>query len=184
MVVIQMEIVIQGRICLTSCRHLKCGRVQQRHFKSTTPYSEVCTWNTGWLLPWKSLCLQINNKKGSHLLCWSVLQMSKVTHNEYRQFNGGTWTHQLSQAWASGSFRAGQGWTILWWAASYGTGIKEHQHEVGPWRVSESENQADFFQPCIHISHKSRRKGGCSYKCCLSAVGYSTFKQEMYQPHH
>ena len=36
-VVIQMEIVSQDRIHLTRCRHLKCGCVQERHFKGTTP---------------------------------------------------------------------------------------------------------------------------------------------------
>lgn len=37
MVVISMEIVSQGRIHLTRCRHLQCGCVQERHFKGTTP---------------------------------------------------------------------------------------------------------------------------------------------------
>lgn len=37
MVVIQMETVSQGGFHLTSCRHVKCGCVQERNFKDTTP---------------------------------------------------------------------------------------------------------------------------------------------------
>jgi len=36
-VVIQMQIVSQGRIHLTRCRHAKCGCVQERLFKGTAP---------------------------------------------------------------------------------------------------------------------------------------------------
>lgn len=36
------EVVSQDRIQLTKCRHLKCGCVQERHFKSMTPVILKC----------------------------------------------------------------------------------------------------------------------------------------------
>lgn len=126
----------------------------QRHNSS---YTEVCTWNSGWLLPWKRLFLHTDNKKGSHWICWSILQMSKVIQNEYSPRIIQWWHKHPSaeQEFAPGSFRAGQSCTIFWLAASYGTGLWEHRHEAGSWQGWELENQAgDFFQPYTCISHK------------------------------
>lgn len=65
MAVIQMEIVSQDRIHLTRCRPLKCGCVQERHFKGATP------------LIWKSAPETVD---GSYLenTSFSILRIKRV----------------------------------------------------------------------------------------------------------